>query len=239
MPIPFSIDRYVHEVQELVRADASHSLLPVYRKELYSRVTSYDEVFSNQWRGWLAIEAAQYVLPIFYQANFVVDAMPERVYNLPNVSVDIAVNILRKTSVQDITIQSILDQGYESFGILIQESFEDPESFPVNAVWAGKTTYNALLEVLGRDVFQRLQSNIVVGRTVDGKLNYKPWQTLTDEMFVLRTDGDAAGSAALAFASSSISTSCDMSKLLEFWEWWLTEAIPQAWELAERSSNRT
>ena len=27
----------------------------------------------------------------------------------------------------------------------------------------------------------------------------------------------------------------DLSKRLEFWEWWLTEAIPQAWELAETS----
>jgi len=27
----------------------------------------------------------------------------------------------------------------------------------------------------------------------------------------------------------------DLSKRLEFWEWWLTKAIPQAWELAETS----
>ncbi|MBN9390196.1 MAG: hypothetical protein J0I20_19370 [Chloroflexi bacterium] len=27
----------------------------------------------------------------------------------------------------------------------------------------------------------------------------------------------------------------DLNKRLEFWEWWLTEAIPQAWELANRT----
>lgn len=27
----------------------------------------------------------------------------------------------------------------------------------------------------------------------------------------------------------------DAKKRLEFWEWWLTEAIPQAWELAKQS----
>ncbi len=29
----------------------------------------------------------------------------------------------------------------------------------------------------------------------------------------------------------------DAKKRLEFWEWWLTEAIPQAWELAQNSTN--
>ncbi|MBN9390848.1 MAG: hypothetical protein J0I20_22655 [Chloroflexi bacterium] len=27
-------------------------------------------------------------------------------------------------------------------------------------------------------------------------------------------------------------------KRLEFWKWWLKEAIPQAWELAQQSSNQ-
>jgi len=27
----------------------------------------------------------------------------------------------------------------------------------------------------------------------------------------------------------------DLQKRLEFWEWWLTEAIPQAWELAQET----
>jgi hypothetical protein len=30
----------------------------------------------------------------------------------------------------------------------------------------------------------------------------------------------------------------DPQKRLEFWEWWLTEAIPQAWELAQQSTNQ-
>jgi hypothetical protein len=29
-----------------------------------------------------------------------------------------------------------------------------------------------------------------------------------------------------------------LQKRLEFWEWWLTEAIPEAWELAQQSTSK-
>ncbi len=35
--------------------------------------------------------------------------------------------------------------------------------------------------------------------------------------------------------NSDIPISFDKKKRLEFWEWWLTEAIPQAWDLAQTS----
>jgi len=31
----------------------------------------------------------------------------------------------------------------------------------------------------------------------------------------------------------------DFEKRLEFWEWWLTEAVPAAWRMAEEQEDRT
>lgn len=39
------------------------------------------------------------------------------------------------------------------------------------------------------------------------------------------------------FSDRILDIEYDLQKRLEFWEWWLTEAIPQAWELAQQSSS--
>lgn len=181
--------------------------------------------------GLARIQSRAVCRALFYQGHFSDDAMPERVYALPKMLLELAGKILQQTFVQKSFIQNALDQGYEAFGILLQEAFDSPEDFPLNAVLAGKTAYNALAEVVGGDIFHHLQRDIVVGRTPQGQLQYAAWQSVTDEVFVLRTGGDTAGAAALAFASNAASTNCDSGRLLEYWQWWLSEAIPQAWEL--------
>lgn len=239
MPISFLVRQYTQEALDFIMSNSSHAFTPVHRKAFYDMLSLHSGDMYQRIRGFIALESAQHVLPIFYQSKFAVDAMPERVYALPQTTIDLAKRILQKETIQRSIVQNIMDQGYESFGILIQEASDAPEMFPVNAVWAGKTAHVALLEVLGIDIFQNLQTHIVVGRTLEGKLQYDSWQNVSDEVFVLRTDGDAAGAAALAFASSATNTICNPLKLQEFWEWWLTKAIPQAWELAENSSGHT
>src|SRR4051812_48114341 len=149
MSLPFSIRHQIAEALDWIASEPNHSLLPAQRKRLYALVAAHDPVFSTTWRGWLAIQAAQYELPLFYRGHFTDDAMPERVYALPRKSVELAIKIQQHASIQESLIQSTTDQGYEAFGILLQEASDDPESFPINAVWAGKTAANALLEVAG------------------------------------------------------------------------------------------
>jgi hypothetical protein len=53
-----------------------------------------------------------------------------------------------------------------------------------------------------------------------------------DEELVGTTSMDTAGTAAYAFASPKGGevTVYDYDNLLFFWEWWLRDAIPLAWE---------
>lgn len=48
-------------------------------------------------------------------------------------------------------------------------------------------------------------------------------------------DGDAAAAAAVAMAYNTPNKELDPQKFQEFWIWWLTEAIPMAWEAARNN----
>jgi hypothetical protein len=60
-------------------------------------------------------------------------------------------------------------------------------------------------------------------------------ENTTDEELRDFSGRDAASAAILAYATITEDNyptgKLDPSKCLEFWEWWLTEAIPQVWEL--------
>lgn len=49
------------------------------------------------------------------------------------------------------------------------------------------------------------------------------------------TLGDGAGAAALSYAYNHVSRNFDQERLYAFWEWWLTEAIAEAWKHAHSS----
>jgi hypothetical protein len=82
-------------------------------------------------------------------------------------------------------------------------------------------TYNTALDTLfdasGSPQFDNVR---VTKRTLDSDLD--PWST------------DVALWAAFAYAGPPWKPTSNPEKRKEFWEWWLLEAIPQAWDQAHR-----
>ena len=78
------------------------------------------------------------------------------------------------------------------------------------------TAFEALMEVLGRDPFQDI---VIDESSTDFDLD--PWSS------------DTALWAVAAYAGQIGDLDSDTSKRQEFWEWWLQEAIPTAWNLSK------
>ena len=94
--------------------------------------------------------------------------------------------------------------------------------------WEGMP--NALLEAMGWDAFEHIGRNIAIGWLSPGKAQFVPWESLTDEELAVRTTLDTASAAAVAWACTASSPTCEPERLEEFWKWWLNEVIPAAWE---------
>jgi hypothetical protein len=75
----------------------------------------------------------------------------------------------------------------------------------------------------------------------DGTIEYVSSDKWTDEELAGAgaNAADAAVNAAYAFARISETGQFDYHKLLEFWIWWLEEAVPQAWRNAGETHVKT
>jgi hypothetical protein len=126
---------------------------------------------------------------------------------------------------------------------MLNESDYNPEGFPVNAILAGGTSERALAEVLGWYRFDLIRQDEKdywlrppFAASRDSEDQFEGTDTViheepTDEKLV-RVGSDAAGEAAVAYACGPTSIRCGPERLEEFWTWWLTEAIPKAWQMA-------
>ena len=90
-----------------------------------------------------------------------------------------------------------------------------------------------LYETLGRDPLDGLGYSLIKGNT--GR--YVPATEWTDEQLA-RFGGwsiDTAAYGAMVYAGSLTddNADCDPQRLEEFWEWWLTDALPTAWAAKE------
>ena len=214
-----TINYLINESLKIVRQDVNHNLNPVYRTKIYSfwgpesislhEIEQLDIPIWHKVRGWLAILSAKRVLPIWYKSMQ---------NNEPTLWINLGEDILKGIVKIENLDENIWDRFYHSFVGLNDE---------------------ILLDVLYAGVASREALNMVIG--------LKPFSTyiltnnITDEN-ISAGNGDGASAAIKAYSTiynyedkSKIKTHFDPQKKLEFWEWWLTEAIPKAWELAQSS----
>ena len=99
--------------------------------------------------------------------------------------------------------------------------------------------YHALKEARGQDPFHDLDKFYKLGviSWPSGKpiVEYpEPIRAdrFTDEDLCQVEDSDTAANAAVAFSCDPGGPLCDPVKFKEFWTWWLTSAISEAWETA-------
>ena len=230
MPIPTHLEREIAEGLKELQLESARQLKPTRRLAIYQAlwpslnlendyydnfVAATHPTISIEHRryGYLGIVTVRHVLSIWDQSAKPVAEDPPR----------------RMLALAEGVIEGVEDPG-EVNGFYLQEFYYslEAESHDVKyGAWrALRAAYNALGMALGAPPFYNARD-------------------LKTNGFVL-LDNDAAQEAAIACSvidDHEAGTwwekyfrqeewSFDLDKKLKFWEWWLTEAIPEAWEKA-------
>lgn len=237
MELPQEVQLLISHYLEKVRSDPNHQLIrddchKIYKsfgpsaleqglknKEDYWTDWTEEPVilsFADQVLGWLAVTTARKVLPVWEQFGIPNDAHDEVFSFDPLQMLGLAENLLLRmvdTSQAKIDLCNRFHMGMAGLDTRINK----------NAYCAVAAAYSALqisfdglegLNLLSSD-FER--AAVVAYATIDeneiggwSRVGY--WHIEPQEGYK--------------------PVSVDSQKELEFWEWWLTEAISQAWELA-------
>ncbi|WP_168733519.1 hypothetical protein [Deinococcus sp. Arct2-2] len=212
-----------------MEVDPLHHLPWRLRRAFYADLGS--EAGGRRVKGWLAILSAQRVLPL------VLSATPWEPQPLQDL--DAAVRFLRGWTYpihdepgftpERVSLASY-DSGEGGYDFFTDESRADVLRA---AVAAGK----ALLEASSdRDPFGGASNIHQHGESLTFSSVKQADEDIEgdDEMFsVLIAVGDAAGAAAVASACGPETSSCDPERLAAFWTWWLDDALPLAFKLAD------
>lgn len=225
--LPTTLQQLCDETLAMVRAHPSHEMGQSQRLRIYEALwsTSTGEKASR----WLAILSARRVQPIYRQSIATSRyANDDKVVGLLDRMLEIAEKIVRgELAIEDVR-RGIEAGDIEDFYHEILVAFY---GFPRYVWLATLAAYHALWEALGARPLQTKVSRIVDDE--NGNMIITGSDALTD--VELSGSGchadDAPVDAAYAFAKLA-RQSYDVGKVLEFWEWWLTEAIPQAWKKA-------
>ncbi len=227
--LPEEIQLLVKTALAEVNADPQHRLAPQRRRLIYDAFKAISGPVGQRTCGWLAVITARRVRPLFRQ-EFPTDPLPQDLLNA-------ALGVLQG-KMDDATAEAIQDHGYHASG---NAWGHDETEISWNADLAGCAAYHALKEARGQSPLSHLDKFFKLGMVSwpSGKPVSEHTQPIqadqfTDEDLCQIEDSDTAAVAAVASACEPDGPLCDSSRFQEFWTWWLTTAIPEAWETAQR-----
>ncbi len=228
------IEPLTREALTVMRTDPQRNVSLLLRHAIYQKMNGTrigSPPTLNPVRSKLSLLTAQYVLPIWQgitpiwsyseeeinKWNLSVEES-EQFRNLPDDNVfperliEMMNGLLKGTISAEVAMQRINEEHiWEVAGAIILEFFQIRKDLPLVACHACETAVTALYESLGYDFFNGLSD---LGNFVDDNLpdHYR----------------DAASHAVIAYGGGTAKEPVDFNKRQEFWEWWLTEAIPIA-----------
>ena len=253
--MPELLQKAILEALEAMRSNPRHHLAPYYRQNIYTLLKSFNmgnqlrpsrvpsvENLGDRVRAWLAIWSAERVMPIFEQGPFGVEEVTEETLSLPPMLLEAARGVMQGKVAPE-AIDQNRQIAFQEYLIMLDESKYEPEILPVNAILAGWTSERAVSEVLGWYRFDWFDEDLKKrwfrpSYGVSGHGEYEASSGESNDELLVQMGGDAAGVAAVGFACGLLSTECEPERLEEFWTWWLTEALPQAWALAASEQNQ-
>ncbi len=196
------LEKAIQRVSSEMMAHSKHVILPANRRVIYHLLDVNNPLADRPVFKKLSIITAQYVLPIWQNAQFT-DAIAEHMLNLATLVFEnkISPNVARTEA----------DKAWEKMENL--GANEEARSMG-NAFYAGQAAVECLIEVLGKDPFEGVR---LVKNSIDSELD--PWSS------------DTAHWAVAAYVGSGSDMKSDSSKRQAFWNWWLQDAIPQSLNL--------
>lgn len=184
-----------------MRAHPQHALLPIHRHAIYNHLGPPASSLAQRRRARLALLAAQRVLPVWQDARSG-DAQARQLL------------LLAEGVLTDAIGQQIASTSAEQvWHWLMDVNDSQAWNHQAPAFSALAATVRAVFDALGDDPWEGM---VLMAHETDAEID--PWSA------------DTAEWAAEAVAGPIWEVTSDSAKRLEFWTWWLTEAVPMAWE---------
>lgn len=227
------IQLLIEETLAFMRGDPQHTVSPFRRYAIYRKMNStiHNPPALNLRRGKLGLLTAQYVLPIWQRITPIWSYSEEEIQKwnllpedleqfrsmpdnnvLPERLIEMTNGLLEGTISVDVAMQRInTEHIWDTVGAMVLEFFQIRNDLPLVACHACEAAVRALYESLGYESFSNLS-----------KLENFTDDNLPDHF------RDTASHAMIAYAGGTAKEPVDFNRRQEFWEWWLTEAIPMA-----------
>jgi hypothetical protein len=213
MSLPSAGEEAIRDAYATVASDLEHDLTPFRRRALYNIFAPINRPSGHQIRTLLEITTIRKVL------NFWEQIWPEK--QLPHKALSTAEDVLQGTvDVQAAElVASEMWRQLDALCVVPDERFRENEGVELAISAACATGYGAvraLYTACGEDPFEDIEIN-----EEDHNSVLDPWCS------------DAALWASWAYAGVLGVGTNSADKRLEFWKWWLLEAIPAVWEAAQ------
>lgn len=250
MDLPSNLQATLSKYREMVRSADNHQLsfegrLILYREFGLHQTDDVLDKTTGNWHlvltpaacvlGWLAILTARKVLPFWDPSNLPLEARNDIYSCGPYEMLEVAEKALLRKITADEAKDDLLGKFY--YGLSGKEHFLTDRALNANGA-ANGAAYDALETVVyGLESFEKVSDDFASYAMKAAALLNSPRKdsTLNPEFFGLEVDvvfnADFKGS--LFLKEPEIYSS---EKALDFWEWWLSEAIPRAWELAGQNN---
>lgn len=219
MSIPQSLQTCINEALEQIEQHPSHAYYPEKRGILISELMKHGELGINT-RRWAAFFAGQYVLPIFENYEF-----SENLEKYKSSARDIL------TMAEDVLLGRMSIEKAQNEVYILHDIVPNARlNFPINVGFAWSTSYRVLTEAANYDLFWQHRNLYRMDK--DGNLVRVTNERLTDAYWIHTGGGDTASTAIFTYAWDSNKKIIEPRKSFEFWQWWLTKAIPDGWSKA-------
>jgi hypothetical protein len=232
MPLPPHITAFLEDGLNRMHAHAEHHFDWRVRRDLYQAIRALPPHQAYAVHGWLAVITAEHVLPIFTAA---INDDP-----LPKKLLASARQVMEGVVPQDsAVVLELLEEGYTGTGI---DCLDWRDTVNYAAEYAGTATYKALLEANGAyDMLEDTEQHIS-GQTVqvfNWQETVAPAAVTDYHIAELAAYSDTASAAAIAYACHNDRYQLEPQRLKAFWEWWVQEAIAEAWQRAMTAFSET
>lgn len=222
MRVPSDIQTLVDDGLAAMYAHPEHHYDWRRRRNMYRYMHDHYGKLGHEVHGWLAVLAAEQVLPIFI-ATFPEDSLPDQLVRR-------ARQFMQKVPpAQCEAVDELQEAGYQATGI---DCMTWRSTIAYNAEYAGNAAYKALLEACGIHHLLNDTEQLIWGQCVQQfhlPQNMTPDEVTDCEIAHLAAFCDTAGTAAIAMACTKEQFHLDHDRLKAFWEWWTTTAMIEAW----------
>jgi|GEM_PF-3408408 len=217
------IKEKAQQLLDEAKTHSEHHLGWMKRRDFYELLGKSLETMSGKCRAWLVFLTAQRVLALFEQ-EFSYSDVPRR-----------TLDYTEKFLLGELSLEKLYEWASDA-SIVVGTHWGTAygpkrRELPTQTVLSGLAAAHVVTEITRGDPFRAIHLYSYKGP--DGKdLTGDQW---SDEKLGKSLAGDTASSASMAEAYDPNTQKADPVKLLKFWEWWLTDAIDEAWEKANGS----